>query len=734
MRWLLVGLLGCDGGQPPVEPAPGPDPRPHVVLVTLDTTRADHLGAYGRAQARTPTLDLLAAAGERYDRAFSPVPLTIPSHATLLTGLDPFHHGIRDNGSAVLGPEFETLAEHLSRAGWQTAAAVSAFVTQARWGLCQGYDACFDTLPHKAEPGKASWGLERPADQVVDDALGWWAARDRAAPAHLWLHFYDTHRPFAAPEPFRSDFEGLPYDAEIAAVDAQLARLKVALDADERPVLWVIAGDHGESLGGHNEREHGWYVYNATQRVPLILAGPGIAPAVVDQSVGLVDVLPTVLTRLGLDVPGDLDGSPQPGAPHPLYLESFALLDLYGYAPHQAIVEGRWKLIDTPRPELYDHRADVREQRDLSADHPDVVARLQALLRDLDVPDPGEGETLDAETLLRLQALGYVGGTSDQERAGAPDPKDRQAVLGRVVRSEEFLAQGDRARGETLLREALAADPGAGQVRFRLARVLVKDGRPDQAMTELAPLLEGPDVSEATCASAVSLLGSAGEHQLALDIATACSARLAESRLLQELRLTSLLNLGRASEAAALGLGWQTAPADHAALSGLIGLALMRSDRQAQAGPWLEAGLTAEHVTRDVRFALAALSGSAERAEGLLAAEVDAYPDNWDARVDLIRLTSRSGRHAETLVHAQALVDQDPTHPVGLHSRAQSLFNLKRHDECLARLQEALVQLPDDADLVMLLANTQHALGDTEQALETRDRAQALYEARAAGD
>jgi arylsulfatase A-like enzyme/Tfp pilus assembly protein PilF len=727
--WALG--LGCGQAPPPSEPqSVAPDDRPHVVLITLDTTRADHLGAYGRAQARTPTLDAWAAAGERYDRAFSPVPLTIPSHATLLTGLQPYHHGVRDNGSAVLAPEHVTLAEHLGAAGWQTAASVSAYVTQRRWGLCQGYDTCLDELPAPAPGSQASWGLERPADQVVDDALTWWATRDPSAPAHLWLHLYDAHRPFTPPEPYATALAGLPYDAEIAAVDAQLARLQARLSGGERDILWVIAGDHGEGLGGHNEREHGWYVYNATQRVPLILSGAGVVPAVVTQPVGLVDVLPTVLRRLDLPVPAELDGHAQPGSPQPVYLESFALLDLYGYAPHQAVVDGRWKLIATPRPELYDLDADLREQHDLSQDHPDEVARLQALLAGLGATDPTDQASPDAATLARLQALGYVSGGGGGDRAGAADPKDMQDVLGRVVRSEEFLEQGDRARAETVLREALDFDPDAGEVRFRLASLLARSDRTTEAGAELTRLLQGDRRSEASCASAASLLGVVGDHSGALILVDDCLTTFPDARVLRELLLTSLLNLDRASEAAARGLGYGTGHTDQPALSALIGLSMVRGGRQDQAAPWLQAGLRAETVTRDVRYALAGFARTPDDARALLEAELAAYPDNWDARLDLVTLTNRAGDHDASLLHARALLAQDPESPAAHHAAAQALFNLDRHAAALAALTAATDRFPRDPDLVLLLANTQQALGDEAAALETRDRAQVLHEAR----
>jgi arylsulfatase A-like enzyme len=282
--------------QPPV--AGHIDTPPNILLITLDTTRADRLGSYGYAGAATPNLDRLASEGVRFARALSPVPLTLPAHATLLTGRQPFTHGVRNNGHFTLPEDVPTLASVLSTRGYDTAAFVSSFVLDRQFGLATGfthYDATLD----EARPGAAvSLELERRGDRTVAAARAWLADRARQAqrPYFLWVHLYDPHEPYAAPSPYRERFAGRDYDGEVAFADALVGELLEASGyASGAPPLVVVASDHGESLGEHGESTHGLFVYDETQRVPLIVTWPRVlSPRVVETPVRLLDVAPTV--------------------------------------------------------------------------------------------------------------------------------------------------------------------------------------------------------------------------------------------------------------------------------------------------------------------------------------------------------------------------------------------------------------------------------------------------------
>ena len=392
---LLPLLAACGGG------AGSEVARPrHLLLVTLDTVRADHLGAYGYAAAETPNLDHLAQAGLRFDQAMSPVPLTLPSHASLLTGRLPLEHGVRHNGARPLAAGTETLATRLTTCGFDTAAFVGAFVLDHRFGLNRGFGHYDDDIAR--DPGRdLRLEAERPASEVVDRALAW-LAREEAAPARpqfLWLHLYDAHAPYTPPAPFAERHPDQPYDGEIAAVDAQLGRLLAAvrqrLGAD---VLVAVVADHGESLGDHGESTHGLLLYQPVLRVPLLLAGPGLpAGRTVATPVGLTDLAPTLAGLLGCagEVPlgtgRDLSGYLRAGDEPPgadLYAET-QYPTLFGWSPLTALRRGAFKYIAGPRPELYDLNQDRGEEHDLLHREPATARPLAARLEEMQASAPG---------------------------------------------------------------------------------------------------------------------------------------------------------------------------------------------------------------------------------------------------------------------------------------------------------------------------------------------------------
>ena len=270
--------------------------KPNVVLITLDTTRADRIGAYGYDAAATDNMDTLAEAGRRYQYAYSPLPLTIPSHASIFTGFYPPTIDLRNNGTGTLQDDSYTLTEHLRKHGYATVGSISAFVTSSDWGFQQGFEKFYDELP----PAKQGdfWHNERPGKEVVDDLLEWLGSRESDQPVFAWAHFYDPHFPYDPPSSYANEVKGKPYDGELAYVDDQIGRLMSVLDPSN--TVYVIVGDHGESLGKHGELTHGLYVYDDTQRVPFIISGPGVTPDVIDESVSIVDVSPTLLDVLGL--------------------------------------------------------------------------------------------------------------------------------------------------------------------------------------------------------------------------------------------------------------------------------------------------------------------------------------------------------------------------------------------------------------------------------------------------
>jgi arylsulfatase A-like enzyme/tetratricopeptide (TPR) repeat protein len=458
---IAAALAACDGG---TEPSLASDRVERIVLVTIDTLRADHVGCYGAAAAETPALDALAAEGVRFETAISPTPLTLPSHATLLTGRDPPSHGVRHNGLFRLPPDVVPLAEHLRAAGFATAGFVSTFVLDGRFGLDRGFDHYDDALGMLTASTTAR--SSRRGDHTVDAALGWLeGAPDRF---FLWVHLYDPHAPYAPPEPFASRFTGRPYDGEIAFADAQLGRLRTALAQRwSGGTLWWITSDHGESLGEHQEATHSYGIYEATQRVPLIVAGPGLPQGgVVTGVAGLADAAPTLLELAALPpLPGagghslapalrNGGGSPRAAA----WVETLATQLDMGWSPLLGVRTSTHKYIRAPEPELYDLASDPAELENLAALRPELVAELDRVVEEqtLAARPVASTRTLDAEERARLEALGYLQGGAKTRpeatlgRVGGPDPKREVAALAQLEALVQLLEQ---RRGA----EALAA-------------------------------------------------------------------------------------------------------------------------------------------------------------------------------------------------------------------------------------------------------------------------------------
>ncbi len=420
--------------------APAAERPARVVLVTIDTLRADHVGVYGAKGAHTPTLDALAQLGVRFDAAFSPVPLTLPSHATLMTGLDPDRHGVRHNAVFTLAPTFPTLAERMREAGFGTAAFVGAFVLDQRFGLARGFDRYDDQIGERRSGTAVVGFAERNAGEVVDAFLAWL----EGAPDHFfaWVHVYDPHATYDPPAGFSLGFPGRLYDGEIAYVDAQLGRLLEALGRrfDPAETLIIVTADHGESLGEHGEPTHSYSLYDATQRIPMIWSGPGFRGGrVVPDVVQLADVAPTLLAMSGAtpfaETNGrDLRSVARGGAPaQPAYSETLATHFDYGWSALFSVRNEQWRYIRAPQPELYDVRADPGERRNIAAEKPDVTRELEAWIearRTSARPLDARGG-LSADERARLQALGYVAGAANAQNAdlAGPDPKQRLAVL-----------------------------------------------------------------------------------------------------------------------------------------------------------------------------------------------------------------------------------------------------------------------------------------------------------------
>lgn len=449
-----------------------PSRRPNVLIITIDTLRADHLGCYGFSLARTPAIDKLAAEGVRCADAIAAAPITMPSHSSIFTGLFPPAHGVRDNGAYALGDDAVTLAERLRTAGYTTHAFVSALVLNRRYNLDQGFETYDDDLWAEDDP-KLFMIRERQAPKTADRFLAWFDRWDQDKPFFTWVHFFDPHQPYH-PSPADAALAPSPYDAEIAGVDREIGRIVERLRSRRvlDDTLLIVTADHGESLGEHGEKTHAIFVYDATLHVPLILRYPRKLDArVYDAPVRSVDIMPTVLGILGL--PGDrpTDGRDLGDAfrgektePLPQYSESLLSEVGFGMAPLFAIRSGGYKYIRAPRPELYDLRNDPRELHNLQPQLPRVARKLDAELGRMIADSSGRAvkaaaSPMTKETEESLRALGYLASRSDRDSMQGMDPKDALPLHVKLEDARHFAQARQWARAEALLLEIVAVTP-----------------------------------------------------------------------------------------------------------------------------------------------------------------------------------------------------------------------------------------------------------------------------------
>jgi choline-sulfatase len=530
---LAAGFLVASGAAT-LLPAASPVPPPSLLLLTLDTTRADALGCYGAARP-TPALDALAARGVRFARALTASPLTLPAHASLLTGLDPPAHGVHDNGAAVLPADLPTLATALQGRGYATAAFVSSRVLDRRFGLGRGFSVYDDRM---AAEQIGEYGYpERNARQVTAAALGWLERRPVGKPAFLWVHFYDPHAPYEAPGKPGAAGGGpsarAAYDAEVAFMDREIGRLLAALPQGER---WLVAavGDHGEGLGEHGERGHGLFLYRASLEVPLLVAGPGVpAGRVVGETVATRRLAPTLLRLLGAPVSKSW-GTPLPGfgpaavKPETVYSETYLPATAYGWSALTALSDARWRLIVAPRPELYDFKADPAERHNRIADSRQEARRLRDELAARAKAGRREAPRVadDGELAAALRSLGYMSGASGGVRSGGGiDPKDGIAMLGEFERAKQLLHTGRAHEAAGLLADLVRRSPGNVPFLTQLGSAQLQSGQGEAALAtyrNAAQANPGLDLLHVNLAEALRTLGrreeASKEYELALKL------------------------------------------------------------------------------------------------------------------------------------------------------------------------------------------------------------------------
>ncbi len=674
----LVLFAGCGAGG-------AREPR-SIVLVTIDTLRADRLGSYG-GKARTPTLDGLASAGARFENVFAQSPLTLPSHSSILTGTYPTFHGVRDNGRFRLPAEMETLAEILKRVGYETGAFVSGFPVDSRFGLDQGFDVYDDSLGRSRTRVSLA---ERRAEDVVAPARSWIEGRGQGL-YFAWVHLFDPHAPYDPPDPYPNTYEG-----EVAYVDASLKDL---LDAVSKDAFIAGTADHGEGLGEHGESTHSFFVYDSTLRVPWILRGPGIeAGTVVAETVRSIDLVPTILDLVGLketcarcqgrSLVRALEGGAL--AAEPSYSETyFPRLNL-GWSELRSLRADGFKYIDAPEPELYDLAADPGELRNLAPWNPEKVRELDAELVRVEKETAGgaaEEEILDPQIRATLRSLGYLTSESAVEPEGLrPDPKSRLEVWESVRSGMDLTARGEMDQAIDALEAALASEPDLVLARTYLALAYFERGRYPQAVDQCKEILaRAPNDFDGTLLLGKSLLrlGRTQEASEALERAAVIDEESPEPWV--ELAQLYLTSRSRSEVDAAIT---KAAARDGNAPSLLL-----------------------------LQGKLAMMSGSAQYAEKLFRAAIDAAPSEKEPRVQLgnLLLTQRRLEEAEELYRESLLLrPQAAGLYLGLgHARALS----GKMNEAIRWFEKALELSPDSTLVLNSLGYAYVEAGASERGL-----------------
>jgi choline-sulfatase len=474
----VVSACGTEETSEQVSTTPSKAPVSNILLITLDTLRADYLGCYGKDDIETPNLDALAERGTRFANAVVQVPLTTPSHASILTGRYPQGHGIRDVGGFVMEESVPTLAELVKPQGFQTAAFLAASVLHHRFGLNRGFDVYNDEMTSDPDVEKLPGVVaEVRGDVITARAIEWLENRDRTRRFFLWVHYYDPHFPYDPPSDYRSRYSDDPYAGEVAFVDAQVGILldRIREEGLEGSTLVMVISDHGESLGEHGEETHGVFLYDSTMKVPLMVAGPGVRSNVVEeQLVRSIDLVPTALEFVGLPAPEELDGvSLRPlledGLPVRInysYMETFYPQTQMRWSELFGARTVRWKYVLAPSPELYDLQADPAEETNLIEDYPAEADRLQREIWRINGPPGADREIayrpLDDSTMRELQSLGYVSAGSARKIVAdlsGPDPKEKVPILQGLDRATDLMNEGDFAAAVPVLRSLVRQDP-----------------------------------------------------------------------------------------------------------------------------------------------------------------------------------------------------------------------------------------------------------------------------------
>lgn len=723
---LCVGILAAGCHRKPV----------NVLLVTFDTVRWDHVGYATGRENFTPMLDELARRGTWFSQCITPQPLTLPSHSSIMTGLYPFHHGVRNNGTYILGKDNVTLAERFHDAGYATHAVISAFVLDSRFGLDQGFDSYDDDLSGGPRQ-KMFMFKEVKAGQTAQRAVRWLEKeRPKDRPFFLWVHFFDPHADYEPPAEWAARFPGDPYRGEIAYADHNLGRILKMLDDGGLLEHTVVAftADHGDGLGEHGEQTHSLFIYDSTVHVPLLLSGPGVPEGRrVDDLVRTIDIAPTLLRLAHLKAPGTLDGKPlQPlwkgRSDHRVaYLETFVPRFNFGWSELRGMRDSDTKVILAPKPEAYDLTADSGELNNLASggSMPADGAALMAALRKIVKEDPfthGEQQAgqVDQETRRKLAALGYISGPSPPAEGKLPDPKDRIESWQRFQHTQSLIRADRYEEAEREAEALLREDPNNVVAMGSLAAIFVQLDKPEKALATYRRMLQLDPRRDAAYLGAARVLGKLDRYEEAVAMVRKLLAQQPQSVEAYTVLGDLALDRDDYSEAEkAFRKALEIDPHSSLAASGL-GNCLNRSGRLQEARDLLAEFHTKDPTSHAVTYNLAVVSdrlGDQRAALALYQQAVRLAPDHSMSWNNLGSILSKMGRRQEALRCVAKAHDLDPDNVEATYNLGALLAQAGQPEKALPLLEEALAARPDLVQAALMRLRVLEQLGRTREAL-----------------
>ena len=723
----------------------------NYILVTVDTLRVDRIGCYGYKDVDTPTMDLFAKRGIKFENCISPTPLTLPSHTSIMTGTFPAFHGVRDNGGFLVPPELKTLAELFKEKEYDTAAFVASYVLDSKWGLNQGFDFYFDQFDLSQYKSISLGNVQRRGDEVIDQALPW-LEDHKSKPFFAWIHLYDPHTPYDPPSPFKEQYPNRPYVGEIAYTDSQLARLWQYLEEEnliENTIL-IFASDHGESLGAHKENAHGFFIYQEAVHVPLIIVTPfetlfGSSRSTV---VSLVDILPTMLEMANISIPSLAQGK----SLQPLFFkdredpEAFAYSETYyprfhyGWSELTSIQNSRYKLIVAPRLELYDLEIDPQESANLLDVEPREVRRLKDII-DVFMEETEKNalkldySQMDEDSRQKLAALGYLGTITDASLEGKKlgDPKDKITIFNQLSEARELGLERKFEDAVQMVEKIIEEDPEVIDAYFTMGNLYFKENKFKKALEYFFQVLSrqpNDTFTVSNIANSYIMMDDPDEaEKFLLSIMDA---------LPPDSQINLIMgNINNAQKEYDTALAYykkcmEINPASASAYNAIGGIYVVQKNLD-KAEEFLREAEKRNPKLMNIHYNLAQLSEERKdffQAEVEYKKELENIPHNFRASFNLSRIYRLRGDVANEETYLEKTLGSNSNFPLGYFYLARIYLNRsEKFDEAISLVEKGINKKPEDKDLIFgyfLLADLFNRIGNAAKSQEFALKGQEL--------